>query len=186
MAQCKETVWHCRRPEFDPWVRKIPWRRKRQPTPVFLLEKPRGQRSLADYSPWGCKRVRLDLVTKNNTKQPFLFGCAGSSLLSAGFLQLRRASGGYSLVGVCRLLIEVASLVAEHGLQGARASVVAARRLSSRGAWTQLPQGTWHPPSPGIEPLPSALARQTLNPLDHQGSPSLYFSDTSQTSTSAG
>ena len=26
----------CRRPGFDPWVRKIPWRRKQQPTPVFL------------------------------------------------------------------------------------------------------------------------------------------------------
>ena len=26
----------CRRPQFDPWVRKIPWRRKLQPTPVFL------------------------------------------------------------------------------------------------------------------------------------------------------
>jgi len=26
----------CRRPGFDLWVRKIPWRRERQPTPVFL------------------------------------------------------------------------------------------------------------------------------------------------------
>ena len=38
---------------FDPWVRKIPWRRKRQPTPVFLPGESRGQRSLAGYSPWG-------------------------------------------------------------------------------------------------------------------------------------
>ena len=36
----------CRRPEFDPWVKKIPWRRKWQPTPVFLPGKFRGQRSL--------------------------------------------------------------------------------------------------------------------------------------------
>ena len=36
---------------FDPWVRKIPWSRKWQPTPVFLHEKPHGQRSLAGYSP---------------------------------------------------------------------------------------------------------------------------------------
>ena len=40
-----------RRRRFDPWVRKIPWRRKRQPTPVFLpgefyqLEKPGGIQS---------------------------------------------------------------------------------------------------------------------------------------------
>jgi len=40
---------------FNPWVRKIPWRRKWQPTPVFLSEKPHGQRSLVGYSPWGHK-----------------------------------------------------------------------------------------------------------------------------------
>ena len=38
---------------FDPWVRKVPWRRKQQPTPVFLPGKPHGQRSLVSYSPWG-------------------------------------------------------------------------------------------------------------------------------------
>ena len=32
---------------FDPWVRKIPWRRKQQPTPVLLPGKSQGQRSLA-------------------------------------------------------------------------------------------------------------------------------------------
>ena len=36
---------------LDPWVRKIPWKRERQPTPVFFLEKSHGQRSLAGYSP---------------------------------------------------------------------------------------------------------------------------------------
>ena len=44
-----------RRLRFDPWVKKNPWRRKWQPTPVFLLGKAHGQRSLAGYSPWGCK-----------------------------------------------------------------------------------------------------------------------------------
>ena len=37
------------------WVRKIPWRGKWQPTPVFLLGKSHGQRSLVGYSPWGLK-----------------------------------------------------------------------------------------------------------------------------------
>ena len=37
------------------WVRKIPWRRKWQPTPVFLPEESHGQRRLAGYSPWGLK-----------------------------------------------------------------------------------------------------------------------------------
>ena len=44
----------CGRPGFHPWVRKIPWRRKWQPTPVLLPGKSHGQ-SLAGYSPWGHK-----------------------------------------------------------------------------------------------------------------------------------
>ena len=40
---------------FDPWVGKIPWSRKWQSMPVLLPEKSRGQRSLAGYSPWGCR-----------------------------------------------------------------------------------------------------------------------------------
>ena len=35
------------------WVGKIPWRKKWQPTPVFLPGKSHGQRNLAGYSPWG-------------------------------------------------------------------------------------------------------------------------------------
>ena len=54
----------CRRLRFDPWVGKIPWRRAWQPTPVFLPGKSHGQRSLAGYSPWGCKRVGHGLATK--------------------------------------------------------------------------------------------------------------------------
>ena len=41
----------------DPWVRKIPWRRKWQPIPVFLPVKSHGQRNLAAYSPQGCKEL---------------------------------------------------------------------------------------------------------------------------------
>ena len=52
----------------DLWVRKIPWRRKWQFTPVLLPGKSHGQRSLVGYSPWGCKesdtteRVHLRLI----------------------------------------------------------------------------------------------------------------------------
>ena len=49
---------------FDPWVGKILWSRKWQPTPVFLPGKSHEQRSLVGYSPWGHKRVGHDLVTK--------------------------------------------------------------------------------------------------------------------------
>ena len=47
----KEFSCQCRRHGFDPWVRKIPWRREWLLTPVFLLGKPHGQRSLAGSSP---------------------------------------------------------------------------------------------------------------------------------------
>ena len=39
----------------NPWVRKIPWRREWQPTPVFWPGESHGQRSLPGYSPWGHK-----------------------------------------------------------------------------------------------------------------------------------
>ena len=55
---------------FNPWVGKIPWRRKWQPTLVFLHGKSHGQRSLVGYSPWGCKRVEHDLVTKQQQNHP--------------------------------------------------------------------------------------------------------------------
>ena len=48
----------------DPWIREIPWRRKQQPTAVFLPGEFHAQRSLADYSPWGLNRVGHNLVAK--------------------------------------------------------------------------------------------------------------------------
>ena len=53
----RESTRQCRRPRrrgFDPWVGKIPWRRKWLPTAVFLPGKSRGQTSLPGHSPWGC------------------------------------------------------------------------------------------------------------------------------------
>ena len=46
---------------------RSPCRRKWQPTPVSLPGKFHGERSLEAYSPWGCKRVGHDLVTKQQT-----------------------------------------------------------------------------------------------------------------------
>ena len=48
----------CGRPWFNPWVGKIPWRRKRLPIPIFLPGEFHGQRSLVGYSPWGTKSQR--------------------------------------------------------------------------------------------------------------------------------
>ena len=60
----KESICQCRRwrrLKFDPWVGKIAWRRKWQPTPVFLSGESYGQRSLTVYSPWGCKELDTTL-----------------------------------------------------------------------------------------------------------------------------
>ena len=50
-CQCRR----CKRHRFDPWVRKIPWRRAWLPTPVFLPGESHGWRRLVGYSPWGHK-----------------------------------------------------------------------------------------------------------------------------------
>ena len=55
-ANGKETICQCRRLKrgwFDPWVRKIPWRKAWQLTPVFFPGESHDQRSLVGYSPWG-------------------------------------------------------------------------------------------------------------------------------------
>ena len=51
----KESACQCKKCRFNPWVEKIPWRRKWQATPVFLSGKSYGQRSVEGYSPWGHK-----------------------------------------------------------------------------------------------------------------------------------
>ena len=53
----KASCLQCGRPGFNPWIRKIPWRRKWQPTPVLLSGKSHGWRSLVGYSPWGRKEL---------------------------------------------------------------------------------------------------------------------------------
>ena len=44
-----------KRPRFDSWMGKTPWKRKWQPTSVFLPGESHGQRSLAGYNPWDHK-----------------------------------------------------------------------------------------------------------------------------------
>ena len=53
----EESPCQCWRHRFDPWIGKIPWRRKWQSNPIFLHGESHGQRSLAGCSPPGSKRV---------------------------------------------------------------------------------------------------------------------------------
>ena len=61
----------CRRPGFDPWVRRIPWRREWLPTPGFLPGESQGQKSLPGYSACSHKEsdttqgLTLSLFTKD-------------------------------------------------------------------------------------------------------------------------
>ena len=64
IAQSVRIRLQCRRPGFNSWIRKIPWRREWQPTPVFFPGESQGQRSLAGYTALGFARVRHDLATQ--------------------------------------------------------------------------------------------------------------------------
>ena len=85
----------------------------------------------------------------------FIFGCIGSSLLHAGFLQLWRA-GTTLCCGVWALGVQ-ASVVVARGLSrcGSRALE---HRLSSCGAWAQLLCSMWNLPGPGLESVSPAFS----------------------------
>ena len=62
----KEPSCQCRKHGFHLWVRTIPWRRKWQPTPVFLPGKSQGQKRLVSYSPWGGRESLMTQQLNNN------------------------------------------------------------------------------------------------------------------------
>ena len=61
----RQPACQCRRHGFDPWVGKIPWKRKWHPTLVFMAGKSPGQRSLAGYSPRGHKELDMTEATEH-------------------------------------------------------------------------------------------------------------------------
>ena len=72
----KEPTCQCmryKRRKFNPWIRKIPWRRKWKPTAVFLPGKSHGQRSLVGCSPWG----REESDTTERLHFHFSLSCIG-------------------------------------------------------------------------------------------------------------
>ena len=93
--------WH-KRLGFDPWVRKIPRRRKWNPTLVFLPGRSHGQRSLVGYSPWGPNELdttelaRAHTHTQRNINCTFFPQCTGLKMYRTGkgqfsFQSLRKA-----------------------------------------------------------------------------------------------
>ena len=115
----------------------------------------------------------------------FIFGCFGSSLLRAGFLQLGRAGAtlrcgvrashcsGFSCCGA-QALGAWASLVVARGLSNCGSQVLECR-LSSCGAQAQLHHGMWDLPGPGLEPVSPALAGGFLTTVPPGELPFFFF-----------
>ena len=110
----KESTCQCRRYRLNPWVRKIPWRRKWQHTPVFLTGKSHGWGSLTGYTPWGRKRVGPDWVSKPQQQTRSKSG---------------QASGTYSLQNTLFILVIMVPKVT--------ASIVPVCIVL--GSWLQMP-----------------------------------------------
>ena len=72
VAQMVKRLPAMRETWVDPWVGKISWRRKRQPTPVLLPGKSHGRRSLVGYSPWG--RKESDTTYNVHLELSFVYG----------------------------------------------------------------------------------------------------------------
>ena len=83
---------------FDPWVGRPPWRRARQPTPVFWPGEPRGRRSLEGYSPWGHKE--LDTTERLHVHLP-LWGGAVCLLCGISLLMAQTRGAWHTCVHEC-------------------------------------------------------------------------------------
>ena len=57
-SDSKESAFNAGDPGFNPWVRKIPWRREWQPTPILLAGEFHGQRNRVGYNPRGHKESK--------------------------------------------------------------------------------------------------------------------------------
>ena len=73
----------CKRHGLDPWVRKIPWSRKWQPTPVFMPGKFHEQRSLAGYSPQSCTESDR---TEHAARTACTAGCTTAYPINIGYV----------------------------------------------------------------------------------------------------
>ena len=70
---------------LDPWVGKIPWKKKWLPTPVFLPGEFHAQRGLTGYSPWGHKELDMTERLKVIHANGFIFSERVTGLLSTSF-----------------------------------------------------------------------------------------------------
>ena len=86
VCQCKR----CNRNAFDPCIGKLPWSRKWQPVPVFLLGKSHGQKSLTSYSPWGHKESDTTAYSTLLNRSFFQGPVSRALLTTRGLVQSNR------------------------------------------------------------------------------------------------
>ena len=92
---------------FNPWVRKIPWRREWQPTPVFLPGEPHRQKSLAGCSPWGCRVRPTEQLTHAGILKIYVewLNIHSCFIYINGLVLLNFLSLNVSLYGYCLILL---------------------------------------------------------------------------------
>ena len=94
----KESTCQCRRFKFDPWVRKIPWKRKCPLIPVFLPWKFHGQRNPAGYSPWSHKETdTTDWATHAHTYIDLISCDFSKTFIPVAFFHV-------GFLGICTIL----------------------------------------------------------------------------------
>ena len=144
----KESTCQWRRPGFDRWVRNIPWRRKWQPSPVFLPGKFHWQRRLAGYSPW-CHK-------ESDTTEHLTLFRVYFPRFKCTYSQTDFDCPKWVQCPLClevRGVVEVGSRVElrcqghTRWMQGSKGT-----KFSGRGEW--LPGWAVHPPRPSLEPIP--------------------------------
>ena len=100
-ASGKEPARQCRRHKrhrYHPWVRKIPWRRAWQTTPIFLSGESHGQRSQAGYSTQGCKESDMTESTQHTNR------------IRINAYQDENTAEGYNISDFCNACIRMCSV----------------------------------------------------------------------------
>ena len=86
--------------EFGPWVRKIPWKRAQQPTPLILPGESHGQRSLIGYSPKGHKKPESTSVGLKLSPLAHFLNCVVTPALHVGFRRREGSLGSWCVFRV--------------------------------------------------------------------------------------
>ena len=160
----KESSYQCEGCRFNPWVGKIPWRMKWEPTPGFLPGNSHGQRSLTGYSSWGCKQPDMTWWLNNN------HGCAQQPAYSAlegwtrnFLLAFRRALCCFHQQLESKVKVKSLSRVRFFATPWTVAyQVPPSMGFSKQEHWSGLPSSPGDLPNPGIEPGSPALSADAL------------------------